>query len=292
MVLWAGIFFISTFLDILVYPEFILILDCLSIVVCVLAPIVILLVHDLNGLPPDDNILLLLGFGGIGFSVISLVIIGVVLRASYTFWRLVPELLLRAGQMLFGIATLQKALRIRRSYPLATPVEPEKKRVVKKAQPPSRQEAGFALHLEEGVRYTSRTPRPAEYADRQYPGSAPRSDAIAGGYPTGGHTGRVPDPEAQAGERYGTRQETARTPRPDTLQSGRPERDLQNTARTPRLEREPDAWQTGRIIIQGGTGRIPTRDPGTVPAQRQTCPYCGKRMPLGFPNCPRCGRDM
>ena len=51
-------------------------------------------------------------------------------------------------------------------------------------------------------------------------------------------------------------------------------------------------WQTGRIIVQGGTGRIPMQDPGNVPAERQTCPDCGKRMPMGFPNCPRCGRSM
>ena len=309
LVLWAGISFVTTLLDIFVYPEFILILDCLTIAACMIAPIVILLVHDFNGLPPDDTILLFLGIGGIGFSIISLVIIGVVLRASYTFWRLVPELLLRVGQGFFGIATLQKALRIRKSYPLVTTAEPERKPPVKKPAPRPKQEEGFTLHLEEDVRYTtSRTPMPnaPQYGDPQYTGQTPRPDASQYGnqqytgrtpvpnapqYGNPQYTSRTPRPESVAGQN-GANQYTGRVPRPEPVQGRNPRSGGQSPPETPRLEREPDAWHTGRIIIQGGTGRIPTKDPGTVPSQRQTCPYCGKRMPLGFPNCPRCGRNM
>ncbi len=293
LVLWAGIFFVSTVLDIFVYPEFILILDCLSIAACLIAPIVILLVHDFNGLPPDDTILLFLGIGGIGFSIISLVIIGVVLRASYTFWRLVPELLLRIGQGFFGIATLQKALRIRKSYPLVTTAEPERKPPVKKPTSRPKKEEGFTLHLEEDVQYTSRIPRPDPMAGQgganQSTGRTPMPNAPQYGNPQ--HTSRTPRPNSVAGQN-GIGQSTGRVPRPDLSQGRSPRSGGQSPPETPRLEREPDAWQTGRIIIQGGTGRIPTKDPGTVPSQRQTCPYCGKRMPLGFPNCPRCGRNM
>ncbi len=274
LILWATIFFIDTTIEIFIYPEFILILDCLAVGVCVIAPIAMLVLADLNRLPPDDNILLFLGIGGIGFSIISILIIAVVLRASYTLWRLVPELLFRLGLTLFGVGTLQKALKLRASYPLVTPVRQQREEPPRKPRKRAREEKPFSLQLDgedaydDGRQYTSRTPRPqTNYDDgRQY-------------------TSRTPRPQTDYDD---GRQYTSRTPRPQTgYDDGR-----QYTSRTPRPQTDQAMWQTGRIIVQGGTGRIPTQDPGSVPAERQTCPDCGKRMPLGFPNCPRCGRGM
>lgn len=248
----GGVRFVDAFLEILIYPEFINVLDCLSIAVCVIAPVLMLLVADWNNVPPDDNVLLFLGIGGIGFSVISTLTISIVLRAGYTLWRLVPELLFRAGLILYGVAALQKAFALRASYPLVSVDEPAPRRIQRR--PASDEPFALQLDGEQAPRQSHATPR-AQY------------DA----HPT------------------------ARTHADETLRTRAQDEGLDaraDAARSSQPPRSQALWQTGRVIVSGGTGRIPTQDPGSVPSERQTCPYCGKRMPAGFPNCPRCGRDM
>lgn len=273
LVVFGAIRFVSIFLEILVYPEFINILDCLAVGASVLAPVIILELADLNGVPPDDTVLLFLALGGIGFSIISTLIISIVLRESYTMWRLVPELLLRAGLILFGVGALLKALALRAAYPLSAPVEPE----APKRRSRAREEDAFSLRLDEELRetqrdYTARTPRPeVGYDDERR------------------YTVRTARPAEPYGGADGASEQRPRRA-PDAKAANDPVN--RPAVNYPGGYSNEALWQTGRIIVQGGTGRIPTRDPGTVPSQRQTCPYCGKRMPLGFPNCPRCGRDM
>jgi hypothetical protein len=123
---WGVIFLISDIVDIFIYPEFILLVDALVIGSTLIAPPLILQFADRSRIDPDDMLLLILGIGGIGLSVISILIIAVILGKSYTVWHLVPELCFRGGCVLFGVSTLFKAIRIRNSLPISQPVSPDR----------------------------------------------------------------------------------------------------------------------------------------------------------------------
>ena len=133
---WGVVNFIAILIDIFVYPEFILILDALAAVAALVAPPVLLQFSDSRRVEPDDTIFLLIGVAGLAFTAVSLIIIAVVLRKSYTLWRLVPEILYRAAQGLFSAAALQRALDIRSSLPIYAPAAPAPAVPVKKAAAP------------------------------------------------------------------------------------------------------------------------------------------------------------
>lgn len=122
LLVWGVIFFVADIVDIIVYPEFILLVDGLCIAVALIAPPVILQLADRSRIDPDDMLLLFLGIGGVGLAIISIIIVAVVLRKSYTFWHLVPELFFRTGCGLMGVSALMKAIRLRNSLPLTEPV--------------------------------------------------------------------------------------------------------------------------------------------------------------------------
>ncbi len=133
---WGILNFVAILTDIFVYPEFILVVDALAAVATLIAPPVLLQLSDSRRIEPDDTVLLLVSVAGLAFTLVSLVIIAVVLRKSYTLWRLVPEILYRAAQGLFAAGALQRALQIRSSLPIYATAEPEPPVPAKKPRAP------------------------------------------------------------------------------------------------------------------------------------------------------------
>ncbi|MEG1756572.1 MAG: zinc ribbon domain-containing protein [Clostridia bacterium] len=264
-VLWGLLFFFRNIADIFVYPEFILFLDALTLASALIAPPVLLQIADSKRDLPEDNILLLLGIGGMVFTVISLLIVAVVLRKSYSFSHLLPELGFRIATGLFAIATLQKALKLRAEYPLSEPLqpkyEPETPPMVKHKQ----EEDWFSEFEEQTAVMRPQKAYAPESVSGENPSEAtarPRKPKNAQG------TSAAAQEIAHAnGEEALTRWQTQRLTRPN--------------------EFEEERWQTQRLE------RPPITHPyDGQPVPRKSCPDCGKRMPADFPVCPRCGRNM
>ena len=230
-------------------------LPAFGVAVGVAAPVVLLAVSDIRAERPNDAALLILGVVGMLLAAGAFAVL-LLLRAGYegSQTRLTSELMLRGGMALFSFAALQKALQLRDTYPAVTRETPAVKRREAPDEPPRRREREDAppRRAETAQEVTARMKIPRE-ALREETRSL-RLFAEEGF----DDEDSAPAPYARAGHAFNV---------------------------TP-------TWDTGRIIVQGGTGRLPTQDPGRVPSERQTCPDCGKRMPLGFPNCPRCGRSM
>jgi hypothetical protein len=81
----------------------------------------------------QEQILLYAGIGSTALSVIATLIVALVLRKSYTAFQLVRELMFRGGIILFGVAVLQKAIKLRSEpLPAYTPKPEAKKPAPKK----------------------------------------------------------------------------------------------------------------------------------------------------------------
>ncbi len=261
--LWGLYYFVSLTVEMIRNSELTLLFDIAAIAAGVIAPVVLLQLWDITGDLADDVALMICGIGGMALSAISLVVL-IILRQGYANAQLllVTEFMFRIALVLVSLAALIKAIQLRNSYPITQELpaqrpEPERERERTPARRKRAEDEPFTLHLD-GVQESF--PKHAERAKAQ---ARQHVDSLLQ------YASQDFDDEEPAG-------------------AAKRERERVGTSRA----MQAASWDTGRIIVQGGTGRISTQDPGMVPSERQTCPYCGKRMPMGFPNCPRCGRDM
>lgn len=256
--LWGLYHFITLVTEMIRNSELTLLFDIAAIAAGVLVPVALLQISDITEDMADDVALLICGAGGMALSAVSLIVL-IILRESYANSKLllVTEILFRTALLLVSLAALMKAILLRNSYPIAAKASPSREREPARApvQRKRTEDEPFTLRLD-GIQ-------------EAFPKQAERAKVTAKRH--------VDSLLSYASEDF-----EDETP----ARSDRRER-----IGTSRAVQQP-TWDTGRIIVQGGTGRIPTQDPGMAPTERQTCPYCGKRMPSGFPNCPRCGRDM
>jgi predicted amidophosphoribosyltransferase len=112
-VVWGLIPAIRYFINMLLFFEFVYMLDVLSLAAALVVPSVLLQLSDRLQEPPHEAALLYSSIGATMLSVASALIVTLVLRKSYTSFQLVRELMFRGGIILFGVAGLQKALRLR-----------------------------------------------------------------------------------------------------------------------------------------------------------------------------------
>ena len=82
-----------------------------------MVPSVLYQLSDRNQDIPQDNILFFTAIGATVLSSLAALIVALVLRKSYTPFQLVRELMYRAGIILFGVAGLLKAIRLRAELP-------------------------------------------------------------------------------------------------------------------------------------------------------------------------------
>lgn len=258
LTLWGLYYFVTFIIEMIRNSELTLLFDIVAVGAGVIAPVLLLQTADITGDMVDDMTLLICGIGGSVLSLVSLVVL-IILRKGYANAQLLlaTEMMFRVAMTLCSLAALLKAIRIRNSYPVTVEEPPARREREPAPKPRGNEEAPLTLRFDNVLETYGK------------PENRPKARAKQ----------HVESLLSFAEEDF-----LDETPARPTGVSGA-------TSRTPRPAPAP-TWDTGRVIVQGGTGRIPTQDPGYAPSERQTCPYCGKRMPVGFPNCPRCGRDM
>lgn len=134
---WGVIQAISYLVEMILFFEFVYLLDFATLLAGLAVPSVLLQLSDRRQEMPQDTALLYAGIGSTAFSVIAALIVALVLRKSYTAFQLVRELMFRGGIILFGVAGLQKALKLRAEPPPAYAPKPAapKKAEAKKPEP-------------------------------------------------------------------------------------------------------------------------------------------------------------
>ena len=114
---WGIISAISYFVEMILFFEFVYLLDFLTLVAALVVPSVLYQLSDRNQDIPADNILFFTAIGATVLSTLAALIVALVLRKSYTAFQLLKELMFRAGIILFGVAGLLKAIRLRAELP-------------------------------------------------------------------------------------------------------------------------------------------------------------------------------
>ncbi|HWQ97777.1 MAG TPA: hypothetical protein VN538_06795 [Clostridia bacterium] len=114
---WGMISAISYLVEMILFFEFVYLLDFLTLLGALVVPSVLYQLSDRNQDIPQDNILFFTAIGSTVLSSIAALIVALVLRKSYTAFQLLRELMYRAGIILFGVAGLLKAIRLRAELP-------------------------------------------------------------------------------------------------------------------------------------------------------------------------------
>ena len=115
--LWGTISAISYLVEMILFFEFVYLLDFLTLIGALVVPSVLYQLSDRNQDIPQDNILFFTAIGATALSSLAALIVALVLRKSYTPFQLLRELMYRAGIILFGVAGLLKAIRLRAELP-------------------------------------------------------------------------------------------------------------------------------------------------------------------------------
>ena len=151
--LWGVISAISYLVEMILFFEFVYLLDFLTLIGALVVPSVLYQLSDRNQDIPQDNILFFTAIGSTVLSSLAALIVALVLRKSYTPFQLVRELMYRAGIILFGVAGLLKAIRLRAELPELVAAMP-------KAEPKPEPKPLFQKETKQPVEFkTSRTPR-------------------------------------------------------------------------------------------------------------------------------------
>lgn len=262
--------------------ELLFLIDVLAIAGGLIAPAVILFLADRQRIPPGDVLLLIVGAGTMGLSLLGFIMLAISIGKDYTVAHALPELAFRAALLLAGLATLRTALKLHAELPIDMPLpkaKPEKPKPEKKKR---------ELHLklfDNLPGYDDEEPELAlfdEEPEEDYDEPLAEEDFAEDGEPA-----YEPEPAA------------ARAPVDD---DGR-------TACLNCGRRFPAYLGVCPYCGTGLDGSPPPRrakpapEPVPAPARaprprtdaddgRITCPDCGKRFPSYLGVCPRCGRDM
>jgi len=245
-VAWGAIQAIGNFIEMVSFFEFVYLLDFITLVAALIIPPVLLQIADRMQEPARDTELLISAIAATALAVVAALIVSLVLRESYTTMQLVRELMFRAGIILFGVAALQKALKLR-SEPIAyTPKAPKPKPEPKVKEPKTKAQ-------KPDKRGRIECP---DCGKKVYPGTerCPRC-----GFDM--NTPSLFDDDEDDGE-----EELAE--------------DLPDEAEAP-VEEEAEA-----------TPEEETPEPEPEPQKPthiDTCPRCGKNIPVFLTTCPHCG---
>lgn len=115
--LWGGISAVSYLVEMILFFEFVYLLDFLTLIGALVVPSILYQLSDRRQDIPQDNLLFYTAIGATGLSTLAALIVALVLRKSYTPFQLLRELMFRGGIILFGVAGLLKAIRLRAELP-------------------------------------------------------------------------------------------------------------------------------------------------------------------------------
>ncbi len=261
--------------------DYLTLLDFLSIAAALIVPSVLLQIADRTQAPPYDTPLLACAIAGTALPVISILIIVIsAAQKSYTVFPFLRDFFFRAAILLFGIAGLQKALKIRSELPLTAPVEREPdapayrecpdcgRRIPASASVCPR--CGYELKTaslfsdesDDGTAEPAPVPNPAGEPKQESAPAEPVHVEISDGTAVCARCGkRIP-------------RGLATCPHCGYF-PGDPEEP----------EEEPPVRSAGAEAFMD-----PLRSAARPPsAELPVCPQCGKRIPLGLATCPHCG---
>jgi ribosomal protein L37E len=114
---WGVVNAITFLVEMILFFEFVYLLDFITLFSALVVPSVLYQLSDRKQDIPPDNLLFATAIGSVGLSVIAALIVALVLRKSYTSFQLVRELMFRAGIILFGVAGLMRAIKLRAELP-------------------------------------------------------------------------------------------------------------------------------------------------------------------------------
>ncbi len=126
---WGLISAISYLVEMILFFEFVYLLDFLTLIGALVVPCVLYQLSDRKQDIPQDNVLFFTAIGSTALSALAALIVALVLRKSYTAFQLLRELMFRGGIILFALAGLLKAIRLRAELPelVASMPKPEPK---------------------------------------------------------------------------------------------------------------------------------------------------------------------
>lgn len=298
-VVWGAVNAIGNLVDMIVFFEFVYLLDFVTIITGVIVPSVLLQITDRSQGIPRDTALFSCAIASTALSSLATLIVVLFLRGGYkdTPFAFVRELIFRAGMISFSVAGLLKALKIRKELPeivdaviKATPkVKPEPKAASPKKKPAvnGRIECpDCGKKVEEGTRICPRcgfdlaTPSLFD-DDEEEEAFEPEEPMYA-----------EPEPEYEEDE-----------PAPPPAPEAPPVRNdicaRCGKHKPPFLSTCPHCgYFPGDPAEEEERANEPRTQPNRVQAnapaapelrQERRCEHCGKRIPGGLATCPYCG---
>ncbi len=297
---WGIVSAIDFLVEMILFFEFVYLLDFITLIAAIVLPSVLYQLSDRKQDIPPDNLLFAAAIGATGLSVIATLIVALVLRKSYTPFQLLHELMFRAGIILFGIAGLLKAIKLRAELPalvaampkVAPPPVKEKPRPQKKPDPHGRVECpDCGKKLPAGTRICSRcgfdlsTPNlfddEDEFLDDDLPPEEP------------------PEDEPEAEPELDTFEEQTPPAAPERQELPKDICPRCNKKKPPFLSTCPHCgYYPGDPIeqaeIEAEEQRKAAEVQAAAPRQPQPkpepkCEKCGRKIPGGLATCPYCG---
>ncbi len=123
--IWGVINAVGYLVEMILFFEFVYLLDFLTLIAALVVPSVLYQLSDRKQDIPPDNVLFYSAIGATALSTLAALIVALVLRKSYTTFQLTRELMFRAGIILFGVAGLLKAIRLRADLPALVAAMPK-----------------------------------------------------------------------------------------------------------------------------------------------------------------------
>ena len=295
-VVWGVVNAIGNLVDMIVFFEFVYLLDFITMVTGVIVPSVLLQLTDRNQGIPRDTALFACAIASTALSVLATLIVVLFLRGGYkdTPFAFIRELIFRAGMICFSVAGLLKAIRIRKELPDivdAVIKAAPKKKPEPKANAHQPKAANGKIEcpdcgkkVEEGTRicprcgYDLATPSLFDDEAEVFESEAPMYDE--------------PEDEFEANEAAAPPEPEAPPVRNDICaRCGKHKPPFLSTCPHCGYFPGDPAAEEAASPLEARTdgGARPAQPDATEPKQERRCEHCGKRIPGGLATCPYCG---
>ena len=299
-VAWGAINAVSNLVDMVVFFEFVYLLDFITAIVGIIVPSILLQLADRKQGIPRDTALYSCAIASTALTTLAALIVILFLRGGYkdTPFAFVRELIFRAGMLCFSIAGLMKAIKIRRELPeivdaviRETPKlkpKPESKAAASKQKAAANGKIecpDCGKKLEPGTLVCTRcgydlsTPSlfDDEYEDEEP--LAPESPMYDGPEYETEEEPPVPPPEPEAPP---VRNDVC-------VRCGKHKPPFLSTCPYCGYFPGDTEEEQQRERDSSASGDRQTEPAGSEPRQERRCEHCGKRIPGGLSTCPYCG---
>ena len=297
-VVWGAINAVGNFIDMVVFFEFVYLLDFVTAIVGIIVPSVLLQLADRKQGIPRDTALFSCAIAATALTTLAALIVILFLRGGYkdTPFAFVRELIFRAGLLSFSIAGLMNAIKIRRELPeivdaviKATPKpKPEPKAAAQKQKTVVNGKIecpDCGKKLEPGTKICTRCgydlSTPSLFDDEEEEPLEPEAPMYDEPVVEPEEEAPAPEPEPEAPPvrndicaRCGKRKPPflSTCPHCGYFPGDPSEQEQQQRV----VEAQPE---TNRSV----------ESTAAQPKQERRCEHCGKRIPGGLATCPYCG---